>query len=82
MWTKEQGFEQPTYKCTGENQRFKSIVEENKRFFSSESWEKSKRHSNQAAALVAISCLNVPKMNQTESNTKSRPKCKCDSNDC
>merc|ERR1712051_215246 len=35
MWTKEQGFEQPTYKCTGENQRFKSIVEVNKRFFSS-----------------------------------------------
>ena len=28
-------------------------------FFSSESWEKNKRFSEQAAAVVAIQCLNV-----------------------
>jgi len=80
MWTKEQGFIQPIYRCQGENQRFKSVVQIDKRLFSSESWEKSKRHADQAAALVAINCLNVPKMDQVESKKKSRHQCNCDSN--
>ncbi len=43
---------------------FRSIVLVKGQAFSSQSWEKNKRYSEQAAAIVALHCLGVRKIKQ------------------
>merc|ERR1711874_913515 len=66
MWAKEQKLDQPRYKVMQQDKKFKSIVEVQQQFFSSESWEKNKRYAEQAAALVAISCLEIPEVDKNK----------------
>jgi len=60
LWSREQELDEPVYEVMSQDKKFQAIVEINNEFFSSESWEKNKRFAEQAAALVAISCLKVP----------------------
>lgn len=60
LWSREQELDEPVYEVMSQDKKFKAIVEINNMYFSSESWEKNKRYAEQAAALVAISCLQVP----------------------
>ena len=43
---------------------FRSLVTVNGDAFSSQSWEKNKRYSEQAAAIVALHCLGVRKIRE------------------
>jgi len=67
MWAREHDVNQPIYKVMQQDKKFKSIVEINEQFFSSESWEKNKRYAEQAAALVAINCLQTQTVRKTDS---------------
>ena len=51
--------EVPKYTTWQKDKMFRSIVTVNGQAFSSESWEKNKRYSEQAAAIVALHCLGV-----------------------
>ncbi len=51
--------EGPKYATWQKDKMFRSIVTVNGESFSSESWEKNKRYSEQAAAIVALHCLGV-----------------------
>jgi hypothetical protein len=44
------------------------VVTVQEQSFSSESWEKNKRFSEQAAALVALHCLGIQKFKMAEVN--------------
>lgn len=56
----EQEIEEPVYEVLNKDKKYRAFVEVENKYFSSESWEKNKRYAEQAAALVAISCLKVP----------------------
>lgn len=51
--------EVPKYYTWQKEKMFRSIVMVNGQAFSSESWEKNKRYSEQATAIVALHCLGV-----------------------
>lgn len=56
--------EVPKYKTWQKDKMFRSMVEVQGQAFSSQSWEKNKRYSEQAAAIVALHCLGVRKIQQ------------------
>ena len=49
----------PKYHTWQKDKMFRSIVIVNGEAYSSESWEKNKRYSEQAAAIVALHCLGI-----------------------
>jgi len=56
--------EVPKYFTWQKDKMFRSIVLVKGEAFSSQSWEKNKRYSEQAAAIVALHCLGVRKIQQ------------------
>ena len=54
--------ERPKYFTWQKDKMFRSIVMINDQAFSSQSWEKNKKYSEQAAAIVALHCLGVRKI--------------------
>ncbi|RZF34686.1 hypothetical protein LSTR_LSTR002768 [Laodelphax striatellus] len=58
-WTRKKFLRTPIYETEQYDKRFRSIVSVNNSKYSSSFWEKNKRWSEQAAALVALCSLNV-----------------------
>ena len=56
------GKDDPKYVTVGTEKTFTSVVSVAGRNFSSSSWEKNKRYSEQAAAIVALHCLGIKKL--------------------
>ena len=54
----------PTYQTWQKDKMFRTIVLVEGEAFSSQSWEKNKRYSEQAAAIVALHCLGVRKIQE------------------
>ena len=62
-WTRKQGLEQPFYESIENEERvFNSIVTVNGEKYTSSSGDKSKKSSEQLAALVCLRCLGVDDM--------------------
>ena len=59
---KKKNLDEPKYKTRQIDKTFRSIVLVDGQKFGSESWEKNKKHSEQAAALVALHCLDIKKI--------------------
>jgi len=60
------GKDDPKYVTVGTEKTFTSVVSVAGRNFSSSSWEKNKRYSEQAAAIVALHCLGIKKLKTDE----------------
>ena len=56
------GKDDPKYVTVGTEKTFTSVVSVAGKNFSSSSWEKNKRYSEQAAAIVALHCLGIKKL--------------------
>lgn len=64
-WLREkfgENHEIPQYFTWQKDKMFRSVVIVQGEAFSSESWEKNKKYSEQAAAIVALHCLGVRKI--------------------
>ena len=64
------GKEDPKYVTVGTEKTFTSVVSVAGRNFCSSSWEKNKRYSEQAAAIVALHCLGVKKLKTDEDKVR------------
>lgn len=62
--TDGEDFPLPKYSTWQKDKMFRSLVLVKGEAFSSQSWEKNKRYSEQAAAIVALHCLGVRKIQQ------------------
>ena len=51
---------------------YRSVVTVKGEKFSSEAWEKNKRYSEQAAALVALHCLDIQKFQLAETSCSKK----------
>ena len=60
------GKDDPKYVTVGTEKTFTSVVSVAGKNFSSSSWEKNKRYSEQAAAIVALHCLGIKKLKTDE----------------
>ena len=56
--------EVPKYQTWQKDKMFRSMVYVQGNAYSSQSWEKNKRYSEQAAAIVALHCLGVRKIQE------------------
>ena len=56
--------EVPKYQTWQKDKMFRSMVFVQGKAYSSQSWEKNKRYSEQAAAIVALHCLGVRKIQE------------------
>ena len=70
------GEDDPKYITVAAEKTFTSVVSVAGKNFCSSSWEKNKRYSEQAAAIVALHCLGVKKLN-TEGKLPDGPGVKC-----
>ena len=70
QWTRECGEEPPRYTTTQTEKTFRSVVTVAGDKFSSESWEKNRRYSEQAAAIVALHCLGIRRVAEAEEGEK------------
>ena len=61
---KEYQKESPKYQTWKKDKMFRSIVLVEGEAFSSTGWEKNKRYSEQAAAIVALHCLGIRKIQE------------------
>ncbi len=66
QWTRDGGMDPPGYATEQTDKTFRTVVTVAGHKFSSESWEKNKRYSEQAAAIVALHCLGIKKVPQAE----------------
>ena len=62
QWTRDQGEEPPAYSTRQTDKTFRSVVTVAGRKFTSDSWEKNKRYSEQSAAIVALHCLGIERL--------------------
>lgn len=70
-WTFKSGLDKPVYFTWQKDKMFRSVVTVKGESFSSESWEKNKRFSEQAAALVALHCLDIQKFRNIENSFRN-----------
>ena len=61
-WARKKEVDEPKYQTRQIDKTFRSVVSVDGQKFGSESWEKNKKHSEQAAALVALHCLDIKRI--------------------
>ncbi len=72
QWCRDRGEEQPKYETAQTDKTFRSVVTVAGRRFSSEAWEKNKKYAEQAAAIVALHCLGIRKVEGAEEEEEER----------
>ena len=73
-FTRARELDDPVYVTRQTDKTFRSFVSVDGKLFYSESWEKNKKYAEQAAAIVALHCLDVRKVEGSSPDQESEGK--------